>query len=373
MANTASQTARAVPTASLLVPIYNVERYLRECLESAAAQTLQNIEVICINDGSTDGSRAIVEEFAARDPRFKLINKPNSGYGDSMNQGLAAAQGEYVGILESDDIMEPTALANLVTAARDHKADFAKANFSLYWTQPEPREELHEMFRPEQCGQTLCPADSLFIFHAKPSIWSAVYKRSFLEENAIRFLPTPGAAFQDTSFTFKVFALAQRAVYLHESVLKYRQDNGASSINSTNKVFAVPQEYAEIERWLREDYAPAHAPADVRRLQKYCQVVKYDSYMWSYVRLAPQFHEEFLQRMAGEYKAALAAGELELGDLKPWKRANLEGIMANPAAWAKENASYATAGALGRAKHYLHLGGPGLLISYAKARLRHED
>ena len=78
------------PKVSLLVPICNVERYLRECLDSAVAQTLEDIEIICINDGSTDGSLGIINSFVEKDPRFKVIDKPNSGYGDSMNKGLEA-------------------------------------------------------------------------------------------------------------------------------------------------------------------------------------------------------------------------------------------------------------------------------------------
>lgn len=93
------------PKVSLLVPICNVERYLRECLDSAVAQTLKDIEIICINDGSTDSSPDIIREYMERDPRVKMIDKANSGYGDSMNRGLEMACGEYVGILESDDFM----------------------------------------------------------------------------------------------------------------------------------------------------------------------------------------------------------------------------------------------------------------------------
>ena len=98
------------PVLSLLVPIYNVERYLRECLDSAVAQTLEDIEIICINDGSTDNSPAIICEYMQRDARVKMIDKANSGYGDSMNRGLEMARGKYVGILESDDFMVPDAL-----------------------------------------------------------------------------------------------------------------------------------------------------------------------------------------------------------------------------------------------------------------------
>ena len=108
----------AQPAVSLLIPIYNVERYLPECLDSAVGQTLMDIEVICINDGSTDSSPEIISRYAAKDDRIKVIDKPNSGYGCSMNLGLQEATGEYVGILESDDFFEPDALESLYRAAK---------------------------------------------------------------------------------------------------------------------------------------------------------------------------------------------------------------------------------------------------------------
>lgn len=85
---------------SVLVPVYNVKTYLRECLDSLAAQTLEHIEFVCIDDGSTDGSSEILDEYAGRDARFRVIHKENSGYGMSMNIGLRAACGKYIGIVE---------------------------------------------------------------------------------------------------------------------------------------------------------------------------------------------------------------------------------------------------------------------------------
>ena len=95
------------PLVSVLVPIYNVERYLERCLSSLAAQTFNDFEVICVNDGSTDASPNIVRGFADRDKRFILVNKENSGYGASMNVGLDRARVRYVAILESDDFFDP--------------------------------------------------------------------------------------------------------------------------------------------------------------------------------------------------------------------------------------------------------------------------
>ena len=349
---------------SLLIPIYNVERYLRECLDSAVVQTLKDIEIICINDGSTDSSPDIIREYMERDSRVKMIDKANSGYGDSMNRGLEMACGEYVGILESDDFMAPDALEKLVAAAERFGADFTKANFDLYWSKPEERRELMELFKAKGCNKPVCPSGTVDAFSLKPSIWSAVYRREFLNRNDIRFLPTPGAAFQDASFTFKVFALADTAVYLHDSVLSYRQDNEGSSVNSPNKVHCVNDEYAEIHRWIVEDYAKSHSSQDVSKLLRFANIIKYDSYMWSYIRLSPKFYAEFLDRMAQEFRGALEAHEFELRDLKPWKRANLKAIVDDPQKWLAESSDFASAGAMDRAKHYARVGGPGVVAAF---------
>ena len=117
---------------SVLVPIYNGEKYLRQCLESLQKQTLKDIEIICINDGSTENSAKIIKEFTKADSRFRVITKKNSGYGDSMNRGLKKAQGEYIGILESDDFLEEDAFEKLYKLATKHKADVARANYFHY-------------------------------------------------------------------------------------------------------------------------------------------------------------------------------------------------------------------------------------------------
>src|SRR5574344_757344 len=106
---------------SILIPIYNVEKYLEQCLESVCNQTLKDIEIICINDGSTDSSLKIIKDFQKNDDRVVLINKKNSGYGDSMNKGLEKATGEYIGIVESDDFIEKDAFEKLYSLAKKNK------------------------------------------------------------------------------------------------------------------------------------------------------------------------------------------------------------------------------------------------------------
>ena len=213
---------RDQPAVSLLVPVYNVEKYLSRCLESARDQTLENIEVICINDGSTDRSPEIIREFVEADARFRSVDKENSGYGASMNMGLRAARGKYVGILESDDFIEPQFLEILFNTAEKNKAEVVKSNFFFYWSSPKEKNELFELVTPSMANRLVSPQEEQDIFYLKPSIWSAIYRRDFLLENSIDFLETPGASYQDAGFNFKVWASAVRVVYLHEAYLHYR-------------------------------------------------------------------------------------------------------------------------------------------------------
>lgn len=122
------------PLVSVLVPICNVEKYLDECLSSLQKQTLKDIEIICINDGSTDSSLDIINKFASEDPRFVVIDKPNSGYGDSMNRGLETAKGKYISILESDDFLDADALEYMAAEAESRQVEVFKCNFWLYWS-----------------------------------------------------------------------------------------------------------------------------------------------------------------------------------------------------------------------------------------------
>ena len=125
-----------IPKVSIVVPIYNVEKYLRQCLDSIIHQTLKDIEIICVDDGSTDSSPEIIREYMAKDPRVKVITKPNSGYGNSMNRGFDMAEGEYIGIVESDDYADPEMFETLYRIAKENKLDVVKSGFYYYFSVP---------------------------------------------------------------------------------------------------------------------------------------------------------------------------------------------------------------------------------------------
>ena len=288
------------PKVSLLVPICNVERYLRECLDSAVAQTLRDIEIICINDGSTDSSPDIIREYMERDSRVKMIDKANSGYGDSMNRGLEMARGEYVGILESDDFMFEDSLQKLVAKADIEHADVVKGDFYLYWSTPTERRELFGIIDEHMTRAAYRPVDRPGIFYP---------------------------------------------------ILCYRQDNEKSSVNSPNKVFCVCDEYAEMQRFLDE------RPELKVQLQGILMRMKVDTYRWNDERLVEELREQFWKKASSELKADWDAGRFDLSLFDPRGETDLRLMVKSPRAYIDSRFGFKKPGKINTFKHYFKIGG----------------
>ena len=236
---------------SIIVPVFNVERYLRKCLDSLCAQTLQDIEVICVDDGSTDGSLAILREYEANDARFKVITKPNAGYGN---------------------------------------------NIMLYWSEPAERTELVRYADQNECHVPFDPRSQEKCFLLPPALCCMLVRRSIIVDNNLRLLETPGASYQDTSFSFKLWACAGRAVMIPEAFVFYRQDNESSSINQVDKLYDVCEEYSEIERFLAERGGGYESLLPIMGKRKY------SAYIWNYKRIASIYHREYAERISHEFK-----------------------------------------------------------------------
>lgn len=297
------------PNVSIIVPVYNVEKFLSECLESLVNQTMPSIEIVCINDGSTDDSLKILKEYAKVDERIVIINKKNSGYGDSMNRGLEKATGEYVGIVEPDDFVELNTFEKMYGVAKEKNADVVKANFFEYSTKKKDDTYKSNLFLKKDVGEVIDLRERRHIFYQQPSIWSAIYKRQFLKKNKIRFLPSAGASYQDAGFNFKVFATARRVVFMNESFLHYRQDNPNSSVKSEGKVYAVKDEYDEVEKYLGErglmkEFGPTLA------------IVRMGGYIWNMRRLTKKSALEFGEIVKKDYERYKKAGYLKVDGLE---------------------------------------------------------
>lgn len=315
---------------SVLVPVYNVEAYLPKCLDSLIGQTLQEIEIICIDDGSTDNSGTILDQYAAKDKRIRVVHQENGGYGKAMNAGLRLAQGEYIGIVESDDFAAPEMFARLYQVAVQYQAQIVKSNYYRYWARPKETIKKESLLKHLPYKRPIHPWAHQRLFRIQPSVWSGIYQRLFLEQNQIAFLETPGAAYQDTSFTFKVFAAAEKVVLLPDAFLHYRQDNLNSSIHSAEKADFIRQEYEEIHGFLNKR-------TGYQALYKIRSQAMFHTYLWNYVRLKPDLCSAFLEKMQQDFLQLQEEGQLELEDFAKSDQRLLGLLLEQPQqVWQKE-------------------------------------
>lgn len=291
-----------MPKISVVVPVYNVARYLPECLYSLISQTLRDIEIICVNDGSTDNSLDILNGYAGKDSRIKVISTENYGYGHAMNTGFAAATGEYIGILESDDFTANNMFEDLYQAAISNDADIVKSN---YWDYLDGSKEFVRSLNGGPYDKVFTPRqDEMGVFWFTPSIWSAIYRREFIINHDIKFNETPGASFQDTSFNFMVLACAERMVLKEDAYICYRRDNESSSVKSPKKVYCVFDEYEYIDNFL------SSKGAAYSELEYLLPALGWNTYRWNYGRIAMEFKYEFLKKMIEYFYNAFEEGKI---------------------------------------------------------------
>ena len=261
-----SHTQNHQPWVSLVVPIYNVADYLEQCLASIQSQSYTNLEIICLNDGSTDSSLALLEAYAAHDGRVIIIDKENEGYGATCNRGIAAAHGMWVGIVEPDDYLEPTMVQELVDLIQknggEDQVDIAR---SAYWrvfgNQKNGRAGAKTQIKnaagsaeyriacaykgrvkPKYQPCSIDQMSQLLLHH--PAIWTALYRKEFLTQNNINFKEVPGAGWVDNPFLIASHCCGARLVYTDSALYNYRENGYAEAV-----AFAQRQPKIPLERW----------------------------------------------------------------------------------------------------------------------------
>lgn len=244
----------SVPKVSVIVPIYGVEKYLKECLDSLVNQTLKELEIILIDDGGKDNCPQIIDEYATRDGRIISIHKPNGGYGQSCNVGLEKAAGEYIAILEPDDYILPRMYEDLYRIAKENNSDIVKSPFydNLQSSTKTTCNKIdwHDCRLPQDKSFTIleCP---LFLFY-HPSVWSCIYKREFLNNNNIRFVEAPGSGWTDNPFQVQTMCLAKRINYTPIAYYYWRRlnENPCDDLKDWTLPFKRSD---EIHNWLEEN------------------------------------------------------------------------------------------------------------------------
>ncbi|MEG2948447.1 MAG: glycosyltransferase [Raoultibacter sp.] len=235
------------PLVSVIIPIYNAAFFLDQCLDSVQSQTLSNLEIICLNDGSTDNSWQIISEHASHDARIIAIDKPNSGYGASCNRGVKEARGAYIAIVEPDDWIESGMFADMLdfAASFNEAIDIIKTPYWRIWMPGTPQQRklncsYHKRIEPAKQPFTI--GESAHLLRHHPSIWSALYRREFLLETGILFKEIPGAGWADNPFLMETLCRAKTIIYLDRAYYCYREDLPGSS--STLKAPTLP-----FDRW----------------------------------------------------------------------------------------------------------------------------
>lgn len=226
---------------SVIMPVHNGASCLRECLDSVIAQTLEDIEILCIDDGSTDDSAAILAEYAKADPRLRVITQEARGAGAARNRGLQEVRGEYLSILDADDVFAPTMLEDAVARAEQTKAEVVvyrheKLDQRTGERVPLPRTSTPDMFPDKDVfsiDDLRQVKGRIWLRAVFGWTWDKLFRRSFVEKLGITFQVQP--IFNDMFFTYAVMAEAQRIAFLPK-VLMAQRINRSNSVS--NKVDA---------------------------------------------------------------------------------------------------------------------------------------
>lgn len=317
---------------SIIMPVYNVEMYLEECLDSVVHQTLKDIEIICVNDGSTDNSLKILEKYAAKDKRVKVISKLNSGYGHTMNVGIDAATGEYIGIVEPDDYIKENMYETLYNLAKEKNLDLIKANFCRFKGDTQERRFVYVNLAKDSqyYNKVLKPEDNVEIFRFVMNTWSGIYNREFLNKYRIRHNETPGASFQDNGFWFQTFCRAERVYFVDKAFYMNRRDNPNSSVKNKEKVYAAANEYKYIRNFLEKN-------KDLKEKYIYMfSLKKFHNYNFTLERIAQEFKLEFLKYYANDFKLSIENGEVAKDYFTPKEWGNLMLIINSPELYYKK-------------------------------------
>ena len=231
---------------SVIVPCFNTAQYLDQCLTSIEADDFASLEVIALNDGSTDNSLEIMRRHEKNDSRIRVIDKPNQGYGATVNRGIEESRGAYIAIVEPDDYLKPGMYTRLMDLAHAYgEPDVVKSAYWRVCMPGTPQENVCHCAYYKRINKKVQPftlRDNPRLIQHHPSIWSAMYKRSFLDEFGIRFKEVPGAGWVDNPFLIQTLAQARSIAYTDDSFYCYREDLPTSS--SAKKASDLP-----IVRW----------------------------------------------------------------------------------------------------------------------------
>lgn len=293
------------PKVTLILPSLNVKQYIGKCLASVCRQTLCEIEIICVDACSTDGTWEYLQQAACEDGRIRLFKSKQRSYGAQVNLGLRKARGKYVGIVETDDYILPEMCEHLYVQASTNDLDYIKADGAMF-VEADGRELLIDHFYSLRdlgiYGQIIDTRDYPELLLRDGHLWRGLYRLAFLQANNVALQETPGAAYQDNDFLHQTICRGRRVMYVEGSYYRYRRDNAGSSDYQPEGLAYMLNEYDYIERIMTwEEVVPFR--------QAY-----YEKMLMMLVNHAPKFPSDtekagaILKRWQEKIQAGLKAG-----------------------------------------------------------------
>ena len=320
---------------SVLIPVYNVERYIEQCLDSVIAQTYGNIEIIVVDDGSTDRSGEILDAYAGRDGRVRVIHKPNGGVSAARNDGLKLCAGEYVYIMDSDDFIEPDAIERMCREAVDADADVVITDHCIFrddkTEESKPKHFFSKAFRTDDPALVAQIRNMVLYSTYSPypteenkglgiaAPWTKLVRTRLVRENGLAFDPYLQGVFDDGMFALDVMQHAKRVAYIRYIAYHYRllgsslmRGYRANRIEINERIFQRIREFG-VKYGLGDDYDRA-AYARVILFLRYA----FEAYLFN------EKHQVSVWKRWREYRALLsmpsyreAARKADIGSLRP--------------------------------------------------------
>lgn len=329
------------PKLSIVMPSLNVRNYIEVCLESVINQTFTDMEIFCVDAGSTDGTLEILEAYAEKDKRITVIKSDKKSYGYQVNLGFRAATGEYFGIVETDDIINLKMYEKLYNVAVETGVDIVKANFCRFEiVDGVMTKKYAEIAKPHMYDRVLTKEKDRtdIITNAALYTWAGIYKRSFLLENGIFHNESPGASYQDNGFWFQTMSMADSVYFITDSFYMLRRDNPNSSTMSKAKVYCIRDEYEFVLEYLKA------RPEVYNELIPYYWWARFGAYRYNYNRIALEYKEEFLEHFSTLFKPVWNSIEFDETIYSKTAYNDLKNIVLYPAEYHKAKAKVARRG-----------------------------
>lgn len=238
------------PLVSIIMPSLNVKKYIDECMISVLNQTLKQIEVLCIDAGSTDGTYERLKEYEKNDQRVHVVKSDKKSYGYQVNLGIKKAAAKYIGIVETDDYIDKQMFEILYQRVIKNNLDYVKCDFTFFRDMDGfYAYNSGKLFDENTSGfynQIIQPLDCTYLYFHDFNVWKAIYNKKFLVKNAIMFNESAGAAFQDIGFQQLLLYYAKRCMYIPEKLYYYRYGHMVNSSVNPRLLQFVKQEFTRL-------------------------------------------------------------------------------------------------------------------------------